>query len=162
MVQKDRRQTTITLIGTGHVFDLSSALFRIFDDKLPDVICLELDEQRFAALEHKKREPLASQKPSKNLPFIYQLLARFQQNMAQQYGINAGDEMLAAAEYARTHQIPVELVDMNAQKLFTKMWKTMPFLEKLRLLLSGFGGIAKLKPKVLLLASGIRSTMGEN
>jgi pheromone shutdown protein TraB len=33
----------ITLIGTGHVFDLSSALTEIFDEKLPEVICVELE-----------------------------------------------------------------------------------------------------------------------
>ena len=148
MLKKDRRLNMITLIGTGHVFDLSSALNTLFDEKLPDVICIELDQQRYIALQNKKRNPTASQTPSKNLPLIYRLLARFQQTMAQQYGVNAGDEMLTAAEYAHSHQLPLELIDMNAQKLFLYMWKTMPMREKIKLILSGFTGFFVSKNQV--------------
>jgi pheromone shutdown protein TraB len=47
----------IVLIGTGHVFDLSSSLLKIFDEKTPDVICVELDKQRFQAIMMKRRNP---------------------------------------------------------------------------------------------------------
>ena len=40
----------ITLIGTGHVFDLSSSLLKIFDEKNPDMICVELDYYRYDIL----------------------------------------------------------------------------------------------------------------
>ena len=45
----------ITLIGTGHVFNLSSALKNVFNEKNPDVICVELDQQRLRALMIKKK-----------------------------------------------------------------------------------------------------------
>jgi pheromone shutdown protein TraB len=138
----------ITLIGTGHVFDLSTALHIVFNEKIPDVICVELDQQRYQALLNKRRDPTVSHTPSKNLPFIYRLLSRFQQSMAEQYGVNAGDEMLSAAEYARTHQIPLELIDMNAQKLFLNMWKSMSFREKIKLIFSGFSGFFVSKKQV--------------
>ena len=48
----------ITLIGTGHVFNLSAALNRVFDEKKPDVICVELDQQRLHALILKKNVPV--------------------------------------------------------------------------------------------------------
>jgi len=138
----------ITLIGTGHVFDLSSALNTIFNEKTPDVICVELDKQRYNAIMMKKSNPKAYEDAKKNLPFIYRMLAKFQESMASEYGVNAGDEMLAAINYAQSHGIPAEFIDMNAQKLFIKMWKTMPFSEKFRLLLSGFGGLFVSKKRV--------------
>ncbi|UCD13701.1 MAG: TraB/GumN family protein [Thermoplasmatales archaeon] len=138
----------IFLIGTGHVFDLSSSLLRIFDEKNPDVVCVELDKQRFNAIMMKRNSPESYKEAQKNLPLVYKLLARFQDNMASEYGVSAGDEMLIAINYAQSHQIPLEFIDMNAQHLFIKMWKSMPFLEKLRLLLSGVGGLFVSKKRV--------------
>jgi len=139
----------ITLIGTGHVFNLSSALLRIFDEKSPDVVCVELDKQRFNALMMKNSDPKGHKAAaSKNLPIVYKLLARFQESMADEYGVTAGDEMLTAINYARSQQLPVVFIDMNAQFLFRKMLRSMPLSEKLKLLLSGFGGFFISKKRV--------------
>ncbi len=138
----------IVLIGTGHVFDLSSSLIRVFDEKNPDIVCVELDKQRYNAIMMKRSNPEAFKEARKNLPFIYKLLARFQENLANEYGVSAGDEMLAAVNYAQSHQIPVEFIDMNAQHLFTKMWRSMPITEKFRLLFSGVGGLFVSKKRV--------------
>jgi len=130
----------ITLIGTGHVFDLSTAIQGIFEEKQPECICVELDSQRYQALIMRNTDPVRYEASKKNLPIVYKMLARFQESMAKQYGVNAGDEMLTAITYAQTHQLPVEFIDVNAHHLFTTMWKTMPFTEKFRLLISGFLG----------------------
>ena len=138
----------ITLIGTGHVFDLSSALIENLDDKNPDVICVELDSQRYNSLIMKHTSPEAYKNVKKNAPIIYKLLARFQESMAKEYGVNAGDEMLTAIKYAQSHQIPLEFIDMNAQNIFSKMLRSMSISEKFRLLLSGFVGIFVSKKSV--------------
>jgi pheromone shutdown protein TraB len=130
----------IVLIGTGHVFDLTSALLDILNEKNPDIVCVELDKQRYNALLMKNSNPEEYKAASKQLPFIYKLLARFQEGMAKEYGVNAGDEMMTAINYAQGRQIPVEFIDMNAQFLFKKMLKEMTFSEKFKLFLSGFGG----------------------
>lgn len=131
----------ILLIGTGHVFDLSSALLDIFDEREPDAIAVELDKQRYNALMMKRADLDSYKKTEKTAPVIYKLLSRFQNNMAKEYGVNAGDEMLMAINYAQSHQIPLEFIDMNAQKLFSKILKSMSFSEKLRMFFSGIGGI---------------------
>ena len=138
----------ITLIGTGHVFDLSSALIENLDEKKPDVICVELDKQRYNTLIMKNTSPESYKNAKRNAPIIYKLLARFQESMAKEYGVNAGDEMLTAIKYAQSHQIPLEFIDMNAQNLFTKMLRSMSMSEKFRLLLSGFGGMFVSKKRV--------------
>ncbi len=138
----------IVLIGTGHVFDLSASLLKIFNEKNPDVICVELDKQRFNAIMVKRTKPDTYKEARKNLPVVYKLLARFQENLASEYGVSAGDEMLTAINYAQSHHLPVEFIDMNAQHLFREMWKSMPFSEKFRLLLTGFGGLFVSKKRV--------------
>ncbi len=131
----------ITLIGTGHVFDLTTPLLAILQEKNPDVIGVEIDYQRYQALLQRQATPDQPTTTDKNLPLIYRLLARFQENMAHQYGVHAGDEMLTAITYAQSHQLPLEFIDVNAQHLFITMWHTMPMTEKLKLLLSGFSGL---------------------
>ncbi|MFH1101168.1 MAG: TraB domain-containing protein [Methanobacteriota archaeon] len=139
-IKKRRNHTMITLIGTGHIFNLTTALQTIFDNKNPDLICVELDTQRYQALQLKQQNPDLYEHTEQNLPLMYKLLARFQDTMASQYGVIAGSEMLTAITYAQQHQIPLEFIDMNAQHLFTNMWKTMPLFERFKLFLSGFAG----------------------
>jgi pheromone shutdown protein TraB len=130
----------LVLIGTGHIFDLSSPLLSLFDEKNPDVICVELDKQRYNSLKAKEVNPEGYKAARKNLPIVYKLLARFQNSLAKEYGVAAGDEMLTAIKYAKNRQIPIEFIDMNAQILFTKMLRSMSLSEKLKLLFTGFGG----------------------
>lgn len=138
----------ITLIGTGHVFNLSDALLNIFDEKQPEILCVELDKQRFNALMMKKNDPEGYKKAEKNLPIIYKLLSRFQESMANEYGVTAGEEMLTTINYAQSHQLPIAFIDMNAQRLFSRMLKTMSFSEKLRMMFSGVGGLFISKKRV--------------
>lgn len=138
----------ITLIGTGHVFDLSSAVIRVLDEKNPDVVCVELDKQRYNALQMRASNPDVYKNNRKDLPLVYRMLSRFQDSMASEYGVSAGDEMVTAINYASSRQIPVEFIDMNAQYLFTKMLKSMKLSEKLRLFLSGIGGFFVSKKRV--------------
>jgi pheromone shutdown protein TraB len=138
----------ITLIGTGHVFDLSAALLSIFEEKNPEIVGVELDPQRYQAILLRNTDPTAYHTTKKNLPIIYKMLAQFQESMAEQYGVNAGDEMLTAINYAQSHQLPVAFIDTNAQQLFVHMWNTMPFSEKFKLLFSGITGFFISKKRV--------------
>jgi len=138
----------ITIIGTGHVFNLSQALLNIFDEKQPDILCVELDKQRYQALMIKQTNPEKYREQSKNLPILYKLLSRFQEGLAKEYGVQAGQEMLTTINYAQTHQKPIAFIDMNAQVLFSKMLKNMTIREKIRIMFSGFGGIFVSKKRV--------------
>jgi pheromone shutdown protein TraB len=138
----------IILIGTGHVFNLSQALINIFDEEQPDILCIELDKQRYQSLMLKQNNPEKYKESSKNQPIIYKLLARFQDGMAKEYGVQAGQEMITTIEYARSHQIPLEFIDMNAQMMFSKMLKKMSVSEKIKIMFSGIGGFFVSKKRV--------------
>jgi len=138
----------ITLIGTGHVFNLSEQLLDIFDELKPEIICIELDKQRYDALILKQTNPQEYKNQEKNVPIIYKLLSRFQEDMAKQYGVTAGSEMLTAINYAQTYQLPIIFIDMNAQNMFKNMLKKMTLKEKFLLFFSGFGGFFVSKKRV--------------
>jgi pheromone shutdown protein TraB len=88
----------------------------------------------------KQTNPEAYKDHEKNVPILYKLLARFQEGMAKEYGVTAGEEMLTAINYARNHQLPVAFIDMNAQHLFSRMLRSMSLSEKFKLMFTGFGG----------------------
>lgn len=138
----------IILIGTGHVFNLSRQITDIFDQKQPDILCIELDEQRYQGLMLKQANPVKYQEASKNQPVIYKLLARFQDGIANEYGVKAGQEMITTIEYAQSHQIPLAFIDMNAQNMFSKMLKKMSISEKIKIMFSGISGFFISKNRV--------------
>lgn len=127
----------ITLIGTGHVFDLRRRLQREVMGRGPDVVCLELDPGRLQAL-------LTKQKGG-DVPAAYKLLAEFQGRIASEEGIVPGDEMLAAFEAARAANVPVELIDVDAQAAFKRLWAEMGLWEKARFL--GSAAVSMVLPK---------------
>jgi len=131
----------ITLIGTGHVFNLNQALLDIFEEKQPELLCVELDKQRYNSLMLKQSDPEGYKKSERNVPILYKLLARFQEGMANEYGVTAGAEMLTTIDFAKNHQLPLAFIDMNAQNLFKKMLKKMTLREKFKLMFSGLGGL---------------------
>jgi len=123
----------ITLIGIGHVFDISQQVRNVILETKPQAVCVELDKYRYMALSAKTQ--------GTDSPFIYQLLARFQKRIAGQYGVAVGNEMLTATDTARMIGAKVYLIDMDAQQLFKKMWHSMSFLSKLKFF---FGSITSL------------------
>jgi pheromone shutdown protein TraB len=138
----------ITLIGTGHVFDLSNQIRSILDEKQPDIICVELDEKRYAGLMQKRNGTSHQASYQKNSSFLYQLLGRFQDSMAQQYGVHAGDEMLTGIQFAHDHQRPIAFIDVAADRMFKRMLIEMSITEKIRLFFSAFASLFVSKKQV--------------
>lgn len=138
----------ITIIGTGHVFNLSEQLLDIFDEVKPEIICIELDKQRYEALILKQTSYKEYKNKGKNVPILYKILAKFQEGIAKQYGVTPGSEMITAINYAQSNQIPIAFIDLNAQLMFTNMLKKMSIIEKTKLIFSGFGGFFVSKKRV--------------
>jgi pheromone shutdown protein TraB len=122
----------IILVGIGHVFDIRTAVKGVVHRFRPQTVALELDSGRFAALQSSKRGD------GRVLPVTYRLLAKLQQNLAEQYGSEAGSEMIAAAEAASEIGAAVELIDMEAMSVFKRMTGAMSFKEKLMMIVGIF------------------------
>lgn len=124
----------ITLIGTGHVFDIGARVREEIRSRIPQVVGIELDPPRYHALRNKNKD-------KRGLPLAYRILANFQTRIANQYGVEAGDEMLAASEEARALGVPLALIDADAQQTFAKLRREMRFREKARLVGSLMAGL---------------------
>ena len=147
-IKNNGRRLMITLIGTGHIFQLSQILLSIFDEKQPDVIGVELDINRYHALLTKQTNPDQKTEIQKKQPFLYRTLGRYQQDLAEKFGVTAGDEMLTTILYTQSHQIPCAYIDMDAQKVFSQMLKKMSFREKTKFLFSGISGFLISKRRI--------------
>ena len=125
----------ITLIGVGHVFDIGARLKAAIAARSPELVCLELDRARFQSLLERPRSTM------EGAPVMYQMLASFQQRIADQYGTEVGNEMLAAAEAARDLKASIAFIDLESSHIFEEFWSEMTLKEKVKLMLASFLGI---------------------
>lgn len=123
----------IVLVGVGHVFDIAEQIKRVMECVSPDIIALELDTNRFRALRFQER--------GKNIPFLYKVMGKIQENIANKYGVTTGSEMLAAIEKAEELNITVECIDMDAQHVFRKLLRNIPLRKKATLLIGGITSV---------------------
>ncbi len=123
----------ITLLGVAHVFDLGSSIRAAIQRRAPKVVALELDPPRFAYLMNRTpRAPRAS---------VFGLLAGFQARIAREYGVQVGDEMVAAAKAAQEIGCPVVLIDQDSRVTLGRAWQAMSFPERVRLVVFALGGL---------------------
>lgn len=118
----------ITLLGVGHVFDIGRAIRAEILARRPRVVALELDRVRF--------QVLLSRGPRTPPPSLLGLLARFQTRIARTYGVQVGDEMLAAARTARELGSELALIDEASRDVIVRAWQAMPLRERVRFGLS--------------------------
>lgn len=134
MTEAPPSDVVITLVGTGHVFDIGARVRDEIRKCAPQAVAIELDPPRFHALRNKDVQ-------RGKAPLVYRMLASFQTRLANEYGVEAGAEMLAAADEAKALGIPLALIDADAQQTFQRLLREMKFGEKARLLGSAVGGL---------------------
>ncbi|MFB6264672.1 MAG: TraB/GumN family protein [Bradymonadaceae bacterium] len=129
----DLGDRTVVLVGTAHISQESvEVVRRVIDLEDPDVVCVELDEERWQALQSDQRwadldlfEVIREGK----LTFLLARLAltAFQKQMGSKTGVTPGAEMAAAAEAARELGVPVELVDRDVRTTLLRAWRRTPW-----------------------------------
>ena len=130
----------ITLVGVGHVFEISEQVKDVIRTRRPEVVCLELDAGRYSAL--------LNRGAPRSIPLQYRLLAYFQKRMAEKFGTEVGEEMMAAAQAAQEIGAGVALIDVDANRMFAELWRKMSFKERVNLLGGAFMGIFIPKERV--------------
>ena len=113
----------ITLVGVGHVFQLRQRIEGLVERRQPDLVCIELDEDRYRFIRQKERE---GKYPSMTVA----LLARFQSRTAEMFGTTVGDEMIAAVDAAQELGVPHEFIDMDGYTVMQKLRKEMTVKER--------------------------------
>src|SRR5438309_8995152 len=130
----------ITLLGVGHVFDIGRSIRSEILARHPKVVALELDPIRYHALR--------SRIPRAHGISPLALLAQFQIRIARQYGVEVGDEMIAAALAAEEIGSEIALIDQDSRAILRRVWRDMSLTERVRLLVSAVGGLFTRKEKV--------------
>ncbi len=126
----------ITIVGTGHAFDLAEPVAFIVQHTWPDAVLIELDMQRYNYLMD-VQDGKAEDGPSKSPSKIYRQASKYQDRMSKEYGNKAGGEFLAAVNMGRLRGADIVPIDTNAREVMDEMWEEMSASERARYRLSG-------------------------
>ena len=125
----------ITIIGTGHVFNLAEPVSFIVKNTWPDAVLIELDVSRYNSMMKAQDEGALPSDP-KEMSAIYRQTARYQQKMSEEYDTQVGGEFLAAVNTGRLAGAAIIPIDTNAMQVLNDMWSEMSLSEKIRYRLS--------------------------
>ncbi|HIE34459.1 MAG TPA: TraB/GumN family protein [Candidatus Altiarchaeales archaeon] len=137
----------ISLVGTAHVSKESIELVReTIDKENPDMVAVELDEQRYEALLSKKKwnetEIHKVIRTGRAYLFLTQLLlTNFQRRIGDKLGVSPGSEMVEAINIGRDRGIEISLVDRDIKITLRRALNIMTLKEKLKLLYALLEGI---------------------
>ncbi len=134
----------ITFVGTAHISKANALqVNEIILNQRPDVVCVELDRDRFYSLINKDKikKPkitaiFKSKKPSVFL--LAYVLSGIQRNIAKKYKIDPGEEMFSAITSAKEINAKIALIDRDINVTLLKLTKNLTFKEKFKILFSGF------------------------
>jgi pheromone shutdown-related protein TraB len=128
----------IKILGTAHVSQASVDEVRAaIDEYKPDLVAIELDPSRFAALKRQAADPTVKdvlEVKNFNTLLVQWLLAYLQRKIGFDVGVEPGAEMKAAIEEAEKRGIAIGLVDRDIRLTLLRFWSSLGFLEKLRMM----------------------------
>jgi pheromone shutdown protein TraB len=131
----------LTLIGSGHVFQVRDTIHQAIVALRPDIVFVELDRGRLQALAERHRNGRAAAatgaKPPASGPppsagFVQKRLQRFQEGVAGMYGADVGEEMLAAVHAGQEVGARIALIDPPADDTVRRVLKELTWRERLR------------------------------
>lgn len=132
----------IILIGTAHVSKQSAEQVKaVIEAEQPDSVCVELDEQRYESIQDKnkweKMDIFNVIKEKKATLLLMNLaISSFQNRIAKQFNIKAGQEMIQGIESAKEVGAELVLADRNIQITFSRIWNGIGMKGKATLLSS--------------------------
>lgn len=135
------------IIGTAHISQNSADLVReVISNEKPDVVCVELDTQRYKALSERKKweeldlKQLIKEKQLSTL-LINILLASYQKKLGEKLGVKPGVELLEATKVADEFNIPIELIDRDVRITLKRAWNSMGIWQKIKLMTVGLASV---------------------
>ncbi|MCP5064498.1 MAG: TraB/GumN family protein [Ignavibacteriae bacterium] len=137
----------ILLVGTAHISKHSAELVAdVINGENPDVVCVELDEQRFESLSNQKRwenldlKTIIKKKQLSTL-IINILLSSYQKKLGSKLGVKPGLELYEATKVAKEKNIPIELVDRDVRITLKRAWHSMSFFQKMKFMTMGLASV---------------------
>ncbi|MFW6263667.1 MAG: TraB/GumN family protein [Thermotogota bacterium] len=136
----DYQGKELILLGTAHVSKQSAQQVReLIEEEKPDTVCVELDKGRYDSIVDKNRwEKMDIIKIVKSKQSAFLLvnlaLSSYQKRIAEQFGINAGAEMIEGVNAAKDIDAKLVLADRDIKTTFLRIWRGMKFWGKMKLL----------------------------
>ncbi len=130
----------ITIVGTAHVSQSSiDEVNDVCKDVNPDCIAIELDEERFQSMVNTKQwenTDIVKIIKEKKVAFLLSqmILSSYQKKIANQFDVKPGDEIKAAVDFALENNIHLEKIDRSIQVTLLRIWHSLGFIEKSKLL----------------------------
>ncbi|MDT8320772.1 MAG: TraB/GumN family protein [Xanthomonadales bacterium] len=129
-----------TLIGTAHVSRSSAEAVReLATSGDYDVIAVELCQARFEALNAERKWTDLDlyqiiRQGKAGLVMANLALSAYQRRIADQFGIEPGAEMRAAALAAREHELPLQLIDRDLATTLRRTYASVPWYKRMYLM----------------------------
>lgn len=130
----------ITIIGTGHVFNICEPIMFFVKHIWPDCVLVELDPQRFGALSASAEAADQGREEDKKdeKAWIYNQTAEYQKRMAEEHGSTVGADMITAVNTGKLVGAEIGFIDIDASNIMEEIWNEMSAKEKMRYSLSSF------------------------
>jgi pheromone shutdown-related protein TraB len=129
-----------TLIGTAHVSRASAeAVSELAGSGDYDAIAVELCQARYDALTAERKWTdldlyRVLREGKAGLVMANLALSAYQRRIAEQFGIEPGAEMRAAAVAAKTYDLPLQLVDRDLATTLRRSYASVPWYKRLYLM----------------------------
>ncbi|HET6592199.1 MAG TPA: TraB/GumN family protein, partial [Xanthomonadales bacterium] len=129
-----------TLIGTAHVSRASAdAVRELAASGEFDAIAVELCQARYDALTAERKWTdldlyRVLREGKAGLVMANLALSAYQRRIAEQFGIEPGAEMRAAAVAAREHDLPLQLVDRDLATTLRRSYASVPWYKRMYLM----------------------------
>ena len=125
----------IHIVGTNHIStDSLEDIKKEFLAFQPQIICVELDKQRFASLtQGEQKLGWGALRVLGVRGFLFVALSKYvQQKLGKKTGMKPGTEMLYAAQLAKNNQLTLGLIDIPIDQTIKRLMKKLRFVEVMR------------------------------
>ena len=136
----ERDGTRYTLIGTAHVSRASAdAVWDMASSDAYDIIAVELCSARYDALTAERNWTDLDlydivRKGKAGLVMANLALSAYQRRIAEQFGIEPGAEMRAAAKAAKQRNVPLQLIDRDLATTLRRSYARVPWYKRIYLM----------------------------
>lgn len=132
----------IILLATAHVSKQSAIEVReLIEKELPDSVCVELDNQRYNNIQNPQEWSQTDlikiiKEKKTGLLLVNLILSAQQKKFASDLNTKAGAEFIEAINIAKENNIKLVFADRNINTTFTRIYRSLGFFEKVKLLTS--------------------------
>ena len=143
----------LTILGTSHIAKQS---LKEVEDAIvrgkPDIVALELDKKRLAALLEKKRQkPRVSDIKRIGIKgWLFSLIGAWaEKKLGEKVGVKPGSEMKKAFELAKEKKLMIAMIDQDIEVTLRKISKSLTWKEKWNFFVDAFKTIVLKKKEVI-------------